>query len=140
MIEIQKRPILKLNLRSQPEIIKTVIQKEETPNKPQVKPANFEPRLPLNPSKKLLLSVEECTDLLAKVQKKYPKTFPAKNNPKVILAIGIHKELANGLEISMGKARKFCAIYCNKKSYKDARVLGAKRYDLEGNIVGEVLC
>lgn len=146
MIEAQKRHILKLKLSNlaslpkQAETIQAVIHKEETANNPQVKPVNLERSSPLNPSKKLLLSVEEYMDLLVKVRKKYPKTFPVKNSPQVVLAVGIHKELANGLGISMTKARKFCTIYCHKKSYKEVRISGAKRYDLEGNIVGEVLC
>lgn len=136
MTKTSERPILKLkfsNLTSLPkqqaEIIKTVIQEKELANIPQVKLK----------SPKKLLSKEEFTDLLVKAREKYPKVFLDRDSPKVILAIGIHKELAKGLEISMTKARKICMIYCNQKSYKEARIPGAKRYDLEGNITGEIL-
>jgi hypothetical protein len=130
MTKTSRRPILKLkfsNLTSLPKQAEVTAIATKTP------------KLLLEPSpKKLLMEAEEYLNLLNQLKIKYPKAFPEKGKQIVILALGIHKELAKALDISIKKARIFCRLYCSRKIYVTARIPGAKRYDLEGNITGEI--
>jgi len=131
MTKTSDRPILKLkfsNLTSLPKQAEvTIIATQPQKLLPESRP------------KKLLMEAEEYLNLLNQLKIKYPKAFPKKGEQIVMLALGIHKELAKALDISIKKARIFCKLYCSRKIYVTARISGAKRYDLEGNITGEIL-
>jgi len=130
MTKTSGRPILKLKFSNL-----TSLPKQAEVTTIATKPQEL---LPEPKPKKLLMEAEEYLNLLNQLKIKYPKTFPEKKEQIVILALGIHKELAITLNISIKKARVFCRLYCSRKIYVTARISGAKRYDLEGNIVGEV--
>jgi hypothetical protein len=130
MTKTSERPILKLkfsNLTSLPKQVEVIA----IATKPQE-------LLPEPTHKKLLMEAEEYLNLLNQLKIKYPKAFPEKGKQIVMLALGIHKELAKALGISIKKASIFCRLYCSRKVYVTARIPGAKRYDLEGNITGEI--
>lgn len=92
-------------------------------------------------SKQYLLAKEIAIMFIDYLQENYPKTFPQKPDPKVPLAIGIHKELIKKrAEISVTKKIicKAIRLWVSGKRYKECLVVGANRYDLAGNPVGKV--
>jgi len=69
---------------------------------------------------------------------KYPDTFGFKPKP---LAIGIKDELFDvkeELKLSKTELRIFLGIYTHSKEYKEARIVGASRYNLKGEVTGLV--
>lgn len=89
------------------------------------------------PFRKQFIAPAEYHRLLKLVQEKYPTTFPIGPSIK-ILAIGIHIELAEQLAIPKTLVRKFLRKYCGTRKYRETTQLGTKRYNLAGDVVGEV--
>lgn len=155
-----KRPVLKLKLPikvnppqglSKPaEVVKEPTAPSEAvaakpkaalpPKAIMAKPANAKsiPRK-VAPSKKMsIMPREEFNSMLEQVALKYPKVFAPKDKKVRIFAIKVHREVQAELGWSGKKTRKFFFIYCNSKKYKQARIKGANRYDLQGKVVGKV--
>ena len=77
--------------------------------------------------------------MLESLRKTHKKTFPAKGEPLVPLAIGIHKEIAKHFNISTKKAFYFCRMYCGTKHYKmTCEKHGASRLNLKGEQTGKI--
>lgn len=95
----------------------------------------------LTPSiNKNFIDLKEYKRILKLLVKKYPVTFSYGSDIK-ILAIGIHSSMikaAEELEVYGMLIRKFLHKYTKTKQYKEALQVGAKRYDLEGTVIGVV--
>lgn len=86
-----------------------------------------------------MLSKEEIVKIREQLQKHFPKAF--QDDGVVILKKGINKNIyESGVlnEVSQTKINRFLAIYTKRFKYLKAHKAGANRYDLEGNISGEV--
>jgi len=79
---------------------------------------------------------KQYKEILALLQEKYPIVF---GKEVKILAVGIHKRLAKEIDVAGKTLAAFFRRYCNSKSYLEAHTIGAPRYGLDGNIIGEVL-
>ena len=81
---------------------------------------------------------KEINDILETLRKEFPGAFP--RNSFVILKKGIDIDIIkrSSLKIGRTKIRLFLKIYTNNFGYKKLHVIGATRYDLEGNIAGKV--
>jgi sRNA-binding protein len=91
----------------------------------------------LSQKQKLKLSQGRYGEILGQLGVRYPEIFNI-SEPK-ILKIGIHKDIiADGCGISGKDIRRFCARYTRKNAYLRKLNLGCKRYNLQGEIVGEV--
>ena len=79
--------------------------------------------------------INKITDIL---RNNFPKAFPAEK--PVLLKKGIHLDIsASGvLEVSNVKLRQYLISYTKSFKYLKAHKEGAKRYDLNGDIAGEV--
>jgi len=159
MTEETKRPTLKLKLPAkanahQPLSNKVVINiesaaslfssksepakatldlKASVPNMPKAKPKKPTLKKTAN-----LMPNEEYKRLFKQVCTKYPKLFDINNKRIRIFAIGVRQEVVAKLGWSAKTGRDFFFIFCNSKKYKQARVKGADRYDLQGKVVGKV--
>jgi hypothetical protein len=134
MTEESKRPTLKLSV-VKPNIEK--LQELKQPIKYEKVKEEETPKSSIEP-KYFVFPLQELGDLYKLVREKFPKAFPAKGEPPKILAIGIHKDLAEVLDLPIIKAKSFCRIYCRRPEYVEVRVKGAPRHDLNGTVVGEV--
>jgi sRNA-binding protein len=85
-----------------------------------------------------LLPREEYKKLFEELCAKYPNLFDINNKRVRILASGIHLQVREELGWSAKTTRNFFAIFCHAKKYKKMCVKGAKRYDLQGKVIGEV--
>jgi len=75
-------------------------------------------------------------DYLYTLRQKYPVAFPLSTRPS--LKKGITKDIAVILGITHNMAKKFIAWYSFSKEYLQLHKAGEPRYDLEGNIAGQV--
>lgn len=85
--------------------------------------------------------VDPIIRIIGLLQKRFPKAFPKKPQPKVPLKIGIHKDLlaqTEALGVSANEIRTAMKKWCKGKRYADCMVAGAVRIDLDGNAVGFV--
>lgn len=85
-----------------------------------------------------LMPNEEYKKLFKQVALKYPKLFDINNKKIRVLAVGVRQAALAELGWSAKTGRDFFFIYCNSKKYKQARIKGANRYDLQGKVVGKV--
>ena len=130
MTENKTRPILKLS------VVKPNLEKLQEIN-PSIKYEKMTEEKPKTP-KYFVFDPQELGAIYKLVRKRFPNTFPPKGKPPKILAIGIHHELAEALDLPLNKAKSFCRIYCKRKEYIEARVKDTPRYDLKGTVVGKV--
>jgi sRNA-binding protein len=81
-------------------------------------------------------------DFIDYMQECFPVAFPAKPNPKVALKVGIFEDLvawAATIGVPKSMVKKAIRAWCQGLRYTQAlAVVGAPRYDLQGNIVGEI--
>ena len=77
--------------------------------------------------------------ILKALQETYPQTFPI--DSYLILKRGIDLDICKDdkININRTKLRKFLKIYTFNLNYQQVHVIGAKRYDLAGEVVGEVI-
>jgi ProP effector len=79
---------------------------------------------------------------IAKLQRRFPKTFPKGPAPKVPLKVGIYKDLleqAGALDLSETALRDAIKTWCQGSRYWACMVEDAMRVDLEGRDAGRVL-
>jgi len=148
-----KKLVLKLKIPlSVPKILKQefIVPKEPSSTKPEpakasapispkAKPTKATPRkMAVTAKKANLMPKEEFKKLFKQVCIKYPKLFDINNKKIRIFAIGVRQEVVAELGWSAKTGRDFFFIYCNSKKYKQARIKGANRYDLQGKVVGKV--
>lgn len=76
---------------------------------------------------------QKLKDILKQLRKKHPLAFPKDDNP--ILKIGIREDIIDSLGISKTLARQFCDWYSAARDYKKNHKMGAKRLNLEGQVV-----
>lgn len=86
----------------------------------------------------MLMDKKYFIAILNQFREEFPKAFPLKSF--VILKKGIDLDLHNNstLNISRTKLRLFLRVYTLSPGYKKAHTIGAKRYNLNGEIAGEV--
>jgi hypothetical protein len=148
-----KRPVLKLKIPlSVPKPLKQefIVPKEPLSTKPvpakssaaispKAKPTKATPRkMAVTAKTANLMPNEEYKRLFKQVCTKYPKLFDINNKKIRVLAIGVRQEVVAKLGWSAKTGRDFFFIFCNSKKYKQARIKGANRYDLQGKVVGKV--
>jgi ProP effector len=93
------------------------------------------------PGKKTTNKVDPVVLIIGLLQKKFPIAFPINPAPKIPLKIGIHKDIleqADQLNLSEQDVRAALKKWCRGKRYSDCIVVGAARFDLYGNPVGQV--
>lgn len=84
---------------------------------------------------------EEIVKITEYLQSHFPKAFPVEGI--VVLKKGINKDIHEKgvlsiINISQTKLKRFLALYTKSFRYLKAFNAGAHRYDLEGNITGQV--
>ncbi|MGO4814917.1 ProQ/FinO family protein [Cupriavidus sp. 2MCAB6] len=100
------------------------------PNKPVSKPVNG-PAKPVDP----------VLQAIAKLQKRFPQTFPKNPAPKVPLKIGLFEDLvqqAQALGLTEPVLRDAIRTWCRGTRYWTGMVEGAARVDLAGQEAGQV--
>jgi len=94
-------------------------------------------------SKRLITPEQkEFFEILAKLNKKYPKVFLLEG-PRPLLKIGIINDIFDALisldmKLSKNKVKQFIKWYTFSKLYNQNHKPGSLRFDLDGNIVGSV--
>ena len=85
-----------------------------------------------------MLPREEILNILELLRNNFPNAFSKQEF--VILKKGIDLDICKSgiLGINRTKLRTFLRIYTNHPGYIKAHVVGAKRYDLNGEVVGQV--
>jgi len=85
-----------------------------------------------------MLPREELKRVLILLQDNFPEAFPRKGF--VILKKGIDLDICKSdiVNINRTTLRTVLRIYTNYPGYIDAHVVGARRYDLKGKVVGQV--
>jgi sRNA-binding protein len=79
-----------------------------------------------------VLNKEEYKNVFDILVDRYPKLFIV--DKPLLLKVGIFYEIPEELKVEVGKTklRKFFQIYCTKIGYDKLHILGADRYDLNG--------
>ncbi|MGU7782622.1 ProQ/FinO family protein [Burkholderia sp. PU8-34] len=91
-------------------------------------------RIPSNPPDPVVLTI-------AKLQKRFPQTFPRNPAPKVPVKVGILEDLihrAQELRLSEAELRDAMKTWCRGHRYWTCLVDGAVRVDLTGSEAGRV--
>ena len=85
-----------------------------------------------------MLTREEIKQILELLREKFPSAFSKKEF--LILKKGIDLDIckSENIKINRTKLRTFLSIYTAHPGYRKIHVVGANRYDLKGNIVGQV--
>ena len=82
------------------------------------------------------MKVSRFKELLELFSKEFPEVFASKEIK--LLKIGIHTDIAARLDLQIPEIKGFLRMYCKSGKYLDAHIKGARRYDLDGNVVEEV--
>ena len=104
---------------------------------PQAKTRRARPVAPVSPAK----PVDPVLQAIAKLQKRFPQTFPKNPAPKVALKIGIFEDLvqhAQELGLTEPVLRYAIRTWCRGTRYWTCLVEGAPRVDLAGQEAGHV--
>jgi ProP effector len=102
--------------------------------------ASPRPAKPVNPAKPTK-PVDPVLQAIAKLQKRFPATFPKNPAPKVPLKIGIFKDLlpqAQDLGLTESVLGDAIRTWCRGTRYWTCLVEGAPRVDLAGQEAGHV--
>ena len=85
-----------------------------------------------------MLPREEILKLLELLKDHFPNAFSKQEF--VILKKGIDLDIckSSAISINITKLRDFLKIYTNHPGYIKAHTIGAKRYDLKGEVTGQV--
>ncbi|NUA27803.1 ProQ/FinO family protein [Cupriavidus basilensis] len=100
--------------------------------------ASARPAKPVNAPAK---PVDPVLQAIAKLQKRFPQTFPKNPAPKVPLKIGIFEDLvqqAQELGLTESVLRDAIRTWCRGTRYWTSLVEGAARVDLTGQAAGHV--
>lgn len=81
---------------------------------------------------------EELQKLLKMLRKNFSKAFPEKSVVPLKKGIDLDICKSDKLIINRTKVRLFLRYYTRNIFYAQTHIEGAKRYDLDGNIVGNV--
>ena len=83
-----------------------------------------------------VMSKSDFIEIYKKLSQQFPEAFKLRETR--ILKVEIHKDLRERSELKSSQIYKFLRMYCGTNDYRKAHCVGAKRYDLDGNQVGEV--
>jgi len=97
------------------------------------------PSKPKKPKRVPTPQQKEFFDMLAILNKKYPKAFPPKG-PRPSLKIGIKEDVVKAFDnkFTNVKVHNFLSWYTCSKLYFQNHAAGMPRYDLRGSITGQV--
>lgn len=123
-----------------PSKVKTPNQEIAESKNPKSPKETKEPLLVKKKKNKNKLPDARYKEIYGELSDKFPNLFSLdKNLPKKILKIGISEDLKNHPDIAWCHAyKKFLGRYTRSSSYIKAHTKAAKRYDLDGNVSGEV--
>ncbi len=86
-------------------------------------------------------SMTKALALLTKLETNHPELFPVDENPPRPWAIGIHKAIQTRYQVSKRVSRLALKMWLeqNREAYRRVLVVGGKRFDLNGEAVGEII-
>jgi hypothetical protein len=92
-------------------------------------------QIKIQPAKIIIPFYKKFKHIHTWLQVKCPKVIT--NKPSKVFAIGIHKEIAKLLDISIVDAKLFCKNYCNI-DYQRLVIENAERFNLNNEVTGTV--